>query len=156
MKKKKHRVTPEIHNQIKVIATELPALVKTNEKGERMYRTLNKSVLWEELTAEQQKQVGDKDKTYSRKVGFNKFSPSRTHSKATFVAPMRYNIKMEEPVMVNHYINLIASYEAGAEAEVEKYVKYINNLVIEAKAKQAAAANQIVEANGKEEENKTT
>lgn len=111
-----HKINSEVNKKLKEMAAQLPPMVKLNKAtGEPLVLIRKKSVAWEELTDEQKQQ--HKKEYHPRQNG------------QTWDRPVRYFVTYKEPVLINHFVNIMQAYQSKGFDGVETYLKNIESIL---------------------------
>lgn len=100
--KQKHKLTPDAHKQIKESAAVLPPLVRLNKDGSDRTRAVTKTYKGSELPEGVKLSPG---------VAFN---PNKLYVQ-------RFN----EPVYVNHEVEMVNAFWSGGEPAVKDYINKV-------------------------------
>ncbi len=101
MSKKQYIVTPQVERDIRAAANELPPIQKLTNQGARMWRLVTIPTLGKDIPL------------HARKAG-DGVKPDEM-----------YNFRTREPILLEHYTELINRYKAGGEEAVEQYCRDI-------------------------------
>lgn len=142
MKKKKFKLTNEITKSLEKLAATYPEMVHTDKKGNPVYTKSAKSLLYEELTPEDQKRLG-------RQPNVPVYKMENGKKVVDFYRPARYVAPVRELKMINHFVNLINAYEEKGIEGVQAYTDEVNLITV-------MNQNKHLIENEKTEETKTT
>jgi|ERR1044072_1379650 hypothetical protein len=114
MKFKKFKLTPQVHKDIIAIAQQLPPLQKLSKLGNPLSRAVSRPVKGSDL-------------------------PEGTLVKGKPVQPDgRYIQKGTEPILINHKLNLIETFENEGPEGMRKYVASVKKIFKDTEEKLAA------------------
>lgn len=123
MKKKKFKLTNEITKSLEKLAATYPEMVHTDKDGNPIYTKTAKSLLYEELTPEDQKRLGKQPDIPVYKIVNGK-------KQIDFYRLARYTAPVRELKMINHFINLVNAYEEKGIAGVQTYTDEVNLITV--------------------------
>lgn len=100
--KSKYKITPQIHKEIEESAKVLPPLVRLNKDGSDRMRAVTKTYKGSELPPDYKPRPGVK-----------------------FDSSKNYFVNIQEPVYVNHKVEMINEFWKGGEPAVKNYINKV-------------------------------
>lgn len=119
--KYKHKISPQVHKDIIAIAQELPPLQKLSKQGKPLFRAVSKFVKGSDLPAN----VKIKGQPEPKVRTMEELLSERPALQDERVGPdpnKMYIRHGREPILVNHKLNLIDSYQNEGPEGMKRYV----------------------------------
>ena len=110
---KKHKLTPQAHKEIIEAARVLPKLVRVNTDGSPMYRTVSHTAMGRDMITRDK--FGEEQ--LPKMADGVKFNPNKL-----------YVQKLQEPVWINHEVEMINRFWKGGTAGVQAYINRVHEI----------------------------